>query len=207
MKKKKLQEEFLKNELEPRIMLAKGGKIKLFFVDAAHFVHGAFLGYVWCKVRLFLPTPSGRKRYNVLGAIDSINHQLIKITNDCYINAESFCQLLYELYNQNYKQPISLILDNAKYQKCELVTKTAYLLGIELLYLPSYSPNLNIIERLWKWLKKDCLYCRYYEKFSFFKKAIDNSLEKIDLNEVHDEIASLLNLKFQLFNNTHVMTN
>jgi transposase len=207
MKKKKLQEEFLKNELEPRIMLAKGGKIKLFFVDAAHFVHGAFLGYVWCKVRLFLPTPSGRKRYNVLGAIDSINHQLIRITNDSYINAESFCQLLYELYNQNYKQPISLILDNAKYQKCELVTKTAYLLGIELLYLPSYSPNLNIIERLWKWLKKDCLYCRYYEKFNFFKKAIDNSLEKIDLKEVHGEIASLLNLKFQLFNKTHIMTN
>ena len=204
MKKKKLQDEFRKNELETRIKLAKKGLIKLFFVDAAHFVHGAFLGYVWSKVRMFIPTPSGRKRYNVLGAIEAINHDLIKITNDSYINAESFCLLLVELYKQNYKEPISLVLDNAKYQKCELVTKTALLLGIELLYLPSYSPHLNIIERLWKWLKKDCLYSKYYETFAYFKQAIDGSLKKVNSENI--ELKSLLNLKFQSFKKAQIMT-
>jgi transposase len=66
-------------------------------------------------------------------------------------------------------------MDNAKYQRCELVKNLAEKLKIELLFLPSYSPNLNIIERLWKWVKKDCLYCKYYEKFNDFKIAIENS--------------------------------
>ena len=177
----------------------------MFFVDAAHFVHGAFLGYVWSVARFFILSPSGRKRYNVLGAIDAINLQLIKITNDTYVNAETFCELLVEIYIQNFEVPISLVLDNAKYQKCEFVQKSAELLGIELLYLPSYSPNLNIIERLWKWLKKDCLYSKYYEKFAQFKEAINNSIEKINL-EKNQDIKKLLNLKFQLFDKPQIMT-
>lgn len=203
--KKKLQKEFLENELGSKIVLAREGKIKLFFVDAAHFVHGAFLGYVWCKVRLFLPTPSGRKRYNVLGALDAINHQLIKVTNEAYINAESVCQLLKELNYQNFGIPIVLILDNAKYQKCEHVYTLADKLNIELLYLPSYSPNLNIIERLWKWVKKDCLYNRYYEKFANFKTAIDQTLGKLQIEKNREELNNFLNLKFQLFDNTQII--
>jgi transposase len=205
MKKKKLQKEFLENELEPRISLAKAGKVKLFFCDAAHFVHGAFLGYVWSKVRIFLPTPSGRKRYNVLGAIDAITLQLEKVTNDAYINAESVCELLAVLYKKNYGLPIILVMDNAKYQKCELVGALAEILNIELLYLPSYSPNLNIIERLWKWIKKDCLYCKYYKEFGDFKKAIDKSLMKLGEKKHKAELKKLLNLKFQLFENTQIM--
>ena len=99
-----------------------------------------------------------------------------------------------------------MVLDNARYQKWELVKAAAGLLGMELLYLPSYSPNLNLIERLWKWIKKDCLYCKLYEKFSQFKKAIDNSLEKIDSKEGQNQINNLLNLKFQLFKNTQIIT-
>src|SRR5208337_4999520 len=68
--KKKEQREFLEGKLNPRIDEAEAGSRKLFFVDASHFVHGAFLCYVWSAVRLFLKTPSGRKRLNVLGALD-----------------------------------------------------------------------------------------------------------------------------------------
>ncbi len=206
MKKKKLQKEFLENKLEPRIGLAKEGKVKLFFVDAAHFVHGAFLGYVWSKVRLFVPSPSGRKRYNVLGALDAINHQLIKVTNEAYINAESVCLLLRELHNKNFGVPIILVLDNAKYQKCELVQTLANNLKIELLYLPSYSPNLNIIERLWKWVKKDCLYSKYHAKFSDFKTAIDRTFGNLPAKKYQEELNKFLNLKFQLFDNAQIMT-
>ena len=206
MKKKKLQKEFLENELEPRISLAKAGKVKLFFCDAAHFVHGAFLGYVWSKVRIFLPTPSGRKRYNVLGALDAVTLQLEKVTNDAYINAKSVCELLTMLYNKNYGLPIILVMDNAKYQKCEIVKVLAEKLNIELLYLPSYSPNLNIIERLWKWVKKDCLYCKYYKKFDDFKPAIEKSLEKVGEKKSREKLKKLLNLKFQSFEKTQIMT-
>jgi hypothetical protein len=52
--------------------------------------------------------------------------------------------------------PITLVLDNARYQKCQLVWAVAETLQIELLYLPAYSPNLNLIERLWKFVKKQC---------------------------------------------------
>ncbi len=182
------------------------GKIKLFFADAAHFVHGTFLGYLWCLARTFIPTPSGRKRFNVLGAIDVINLKLITITNESYINAESFCQLLVEIYNMNFNVPVSIVLDNARYQKCELVRATSELLGIELFYLPSYSPHLNLIERLWKWIKEDCLYSKYYALFTEFKKAIETSLAKVEKVKYRKEIQSLLTLKFQTFLDAQIMT-
>src|SRR6266542_633940 len=65
-----------------------------FFVDAAHFVHGAFLGMVWCFVRYFLPTPAGRKRFNVLGAVDALTKEIITVVNETPVNAETVCQLL-----------------------------------------------------------------------------------------------------------------
>ncbi len=180
-------------------------KRKLFFVDAAHFVHGAFLGQLWCFVRMFIPSPSGRKRFNVLGAIDAITHQFISITNETYINAESVCQLLYKIYAENYKVPITLVLDNARYQKCKLVAHLAAALDIELLYLPPYSPHLNLIERLWKWVKKDCLYSKYYETFEQFKHAINKSLLQIQNNETKKELETLLTLNFQTFEKTKIM--
>jgi len=57
------------------------------FVDAAHFVHGAFLGYLWCFTRLLIRGPSGRKRFNVLGAIDAVTHELTTVVNDTVIDA------------------------------------------------------------------------------------------------------------------------
>jgi hypothetical protein len=72
--------------LEPRLEEAKKGKRKVFFVDAAHFVLAPFLGYLWSFTRLFIKAPAGRKRFNVIGALDAITHELLTITNDAYIN-------------------------------------------------------------------------------------------------------------------------
>jgi hypothetical protein len=63
-------------------------------VDAAYFVTGAFLGMIWCFERLFLPSSSGRKRYNVLGAYSHRDTNLITITNDAYINSDTIVDLL-----------------------------------------------------------------------------------------------------------------
>jgi len=104
------QESFKKQELEPRLEEAKAGQRKVYFMDAAHFVFGAFLGFVWCFERLFIPSPSGRKRFNVLGALDAVTNELITITNDSYINSRSVCKMLDKIaqINQGLGIPITI---------------------------------------------------------------------------------------------------
>ena len=165
---------------------------------------GSFLGYLWCLVRVFIPSSSGRKRYNVLGAIDAITHKLISVCNDTYINACSVCELLHKIRDGERDSTfITLVMDNARYQRCALVTELAEKLKIELLFLPSYSPNLNLIERLWKWVRKDCLNSMYYERFDEFQTAINQSLEKTSCEEVKEEMDTLLALNFQLFDSAY----
>ena len=151
------QAAFLDDDLLPRLEEAKRGQRTVLFVDAAHFVFAPFLGYVWCLVRLFVPGPSGRKRYNVLAALEAITQRVIGVSNHAYINAESVCALRREVAAAGLKRPITLVLDHARYQKCQVVQALAASLRIELLYLPSYWPNLNLMERLWKFVKKECL--------------------------------------------------
>jgi len=195
----------LDNQLSPRLAEAKENKRIVYFADAVHCVWGAFIARVWCIVRVFIPTPSGRSRYNVLGCINAITHDLITVCNTSYINALSVVELLEKIHEKHKTDtlPISIFLDNAKYQHCNIVKTKAIELGIELMFLPSYSPNLNIIERLWKWLKKDCLNCKYYDKFGKFTEAIDNSLNKVANGIVCEELDTLLSLNFQTFNNSY----
>ena len=96
------------------------------------------------------------------------------------------------------------MLDNARYQRCALVTGEAARLGVELLFLPAYSPNLNLIERLWKFVKKEVLTCRYYEDFSRFKGAIVECLDQVE-GKHSETIASLLTLRFQTFDNPQIL--
>jgi transposase len=192
------QATFLREELEPRLKQARRGRRQVYFVDAAHFVFAPFLGFLWCAARLFVRAASGRKRYNVLGALDAVTHRLIRVTNHAYINAESVCALLRAVAEAGVGLPITLVLDNARYQKCAVVQTLAKSLKIELLYLPGYSPNLNLIERLWRFLRKESLDSTYYEDFSQFTTAINRCLD--DLPTVHkDEMETLLTHKFQTF--------
>jgi transposase len=192
------QAEFLEDKLEPRLAEARRGERQLYFVDAAHFVFAPFLGFLWCAVRLFVRAASGRKRYNVLGALDAVTHRLIRVTNCDYINADSVCTLLRAVAEASTGLPITLVLDNARYQKCALVQGLADSLGIELLYLTSYSPNLNLIERLWRFVRKESLDSTYYEAFDPFRAAIDRCLD--DLPTKHKgEMETLMTHKFQLF--------
>jgi len=200
-----VQADFLKNEMEPRLTEAKAGKRAVFFVDAAHFVLAPFLGFLWSVVRVFIQAPAGRQRFNVLGALNAITHELITVTNDAYITAESVCALLDKLDKLKLGVPISLFLDNARYQRCALVIQKAASLDIELCFLPSYSPNLNLIERMWKFVKKQCLYSRYYPDFTAFKAAITKCLEETSTTH-QSALNSLLTLRFQLFQKAQLVT-
>jgi len=195
-----VQANYLKETLESRLDEAKAGKRAVFFVDAAHFVLAPFLGFLWSLTRRFIQAPSGRQRFNVLGALNALSHELITVSNDSYINAESLCMLLHKLAAQNLGVPITLFLDNARYQKCALVQSLAASLNIELCYLPSYSPNLNLIERLWKFVKKQSLYSKYYPDFASFKAAIQGTLDELPTKHKAD-LDSLLTLRFQTFVN------
>jgi transposase len=134
----------------------------VFFVDAAHFVFGTFLGCLWSFARLFVRAASGRQRFNVLAALDAVTRELIAVSNTTVVNTETMCELLRKLAAHGLSGPITVVLDNARYQRNAVVQALAESLGIELLYLPSYSPNLNLIERLWRFVKRQTLYGRYY---------------------------------------------
>lgn len=193
-----VQTEYLKNEMEPRLAEAQAGKRAVFFVDAAHFVLAPFLGFLWCLKRIFIQAPAGRQRFNVLGALNAMTHELVTITNDTYITAESVCALLDKLSKLKLGVPISLFLDNARYQHCALVIEKAISLNIELCFLPAYSPNLNLIERLWKFVKKQCLYSKYYPDFAAFKTAIHKCLDETATTH-QAALHTLLTPRFQLF--------
>ena len=74
----------MKTKLRPRLRQAERGERTVLFVDAAHFVFGPFLGFLWCLVRLFVPGPSGRKRYNVLAALNAVTQEVLRVANHSY---------------------------------------------------------------------------------------------------------------------------
>jgi transposase len=199
------QETFKTQELEPRLAEAKAGKRRVLFMDAAHFVMGAYLSMVWCFERLFIASPSGRQRFNVLGAVDAVTKEIFTITNETYINAESICLLLKKIAAKYAGETITIVLDNARYQKCALVSQCAATLEIELLYLPAYSPHLNLIERLWRYVRKECLYSKYYPKFDGFKQVIDDCVQNAHVKH-RDDLESLLTWNFQSFKNVKIST-
>jgi transposase len=190
--------------LEPRLAQARAGKRVVYFVDASHFVLASFLGWVWCFVRLHVRAASGRQRYNVLGALNAVTHALVTEINTTYITATSVCALLHKIAALGGSVPVTLVLDNARYQRCALVQDTAKQLGIELLFLPSYSPNLNLIERLWKFVKKEVLNSRHHQDFKTFQGAIDGCLA--DLPTKHREkLATLMTHNFQTWDNVSIL--
>ncbi len=155
---------------------AKSGDIALLFLDASHFVMGCdFLGHIYGKTRRLVRTFSGRQRYNVLGALDYVSKKIHTVTNDTYITATEVCTMLCQIASEYKGLPIHLVLDNVRYQKCAAVQELAGELGIALEYIPPYSPNLNLIERIWKFTKSE-LRSKYYGDFKSFREKIDSTI-------------------------------
>jgi transposase len=191
------QAEFLTEKLEPVLAEAKAGTRDVYFVDAAHFVRGAFLCCIWSVVRMFVRGASGRQRYNVLGAWNAVTRQLIRISNTTRVSSDTMVELLGKIA-ADMVRPVTLVLDNARYQHCRKVIAEAQRLGIQLLFLPSYSPNLNIIERLWKFTKAKALRGKHYKDFQQFQQAIDACLDQTNGDHA-EKMKSLMTLNFQTF--------
>lgn len=183
---------------------ARAGQRQVFFVDAAHFVLGTFLCCVWSALRMFVRAASGRDRYNVLAAWNAVTQEVLSVRNTTYITAATVCELLQQIAARNFAESVTLVLDNARYQRCALVQNLAASLNIELLFLPSYSPNLNLIERLWKFIKKKSLYGRHHDTFANFRATIDDCLSQLATTH-RSELETLMTHNFQTFDHVSVL--
>jgi transposase len=159
---------------------ASKNELVLLFLDGSHFVMGCdFLGYIYGKARRFIKTFSRRKRYNVLGAINFAAKKVTAVANDTYITATEVCGMLWKVAAEYAGKAIHIVLDNARYQKCAVVVEPAEKLHVTLHFMPPYSPNLNLIERLWKYVKGR-LRSKYYDQFDAFQKTIDAIIDDTD---------------------------
>ena len=200
------QAEFYDEELKPKLDAAQAGQGHVFFVDAAHFVLGTYLCCLWSFLRIDVRAASGRQRFNVLRAWNwnAVTRELITVTNTTVVNTQTMCELLRKIAAVGLAGPITLVLDNARYQRNAVVRDLAKEWGMTLLYLPSYSPNLNLIERLWKFTKRRALHGRYHPTFVGFRAAIEETLDGI--STIHaDPLKTRMTLKFQLFKDVSLM--
>lgn len=198
------QAAFHDRELKPRLEKAQSGVGHVFFVDAAHFVFGTYLCCLWSFARIFVRAASGRQRFNVLGAWNAVTRQFVAVTNTTVVNTETMCELLLKIAGLALTGPITFVLDNARYQRNAAVQAAAESLGITLLFLPSYSPNLNLIERLWKFIKRRAIYGRYHPSFAEFRATIEQTIAELPTTH-ESSLATLMTLNFQRFETVSLM--
>ncbi len=179
-------------------MQNKDEDVEVLFGDAVHPEHNALAAYGWIKrgETRKLKTNSGRERLNLHGAINAETYQVTLIESDT-VNADSTINLL-QTIEQSYPlaKEIYLILDNAKYHYAKSVREHLKTSKIKLVFLPSYSPNLNLIERLWRFFKKRVLYNKYYKNIDDFRKACIRFFRNID--NYHKEIENFMSGGFDI---------
>lgn len=191
-----LQEIFVKQYED--FMRTKPKNVAVYFMDGVHPQHNTMAAYGWIKKgeARKLQTNSGRQRLNLHGAIniETLDAEVIEAKT---INAVSTVDLLRQIEKAcPLAKSIYVILDNAKYHHAEIVKEFLEKSKIKLTFLPTYSPNLNLIERLWRFFKKKIIYNRYYEKFRDFKTACLCFFENLKIYE--NEMQNLMIEKFQI---------
>ena len=171
---------------------------EVLFVDAVHPEHNSIAAYGWIKrgEKRALKTNSGRQRLNLHGAINAETHEVTVIESDT-VNKDSTIQLLEILEKKYaYASMLYVILDNARYHYSKEVSAWIEGRNIELVFLPAYSPNLNLIERLWKFFKKQVLYNQYYEDVKAFRLACISFFSNIEQHA--SNIAKFMNADFEM---------
>jgi transposase len=188
------QEQFKKEYFE--LKKTKKSEDKVYFIDAAHPHHNnePFYGWIYKGEEKAIKTNTGRERVNLNGALN-LEDMEITVLNEETINSYAVMRLILTLEEKQPEGEIFLIMDNASYNH-------SYLLRlflddhprVHLKYLPPYSPNLNIIERLWKFYHTKH-HDKYFEKFKEFEDAVLLFFKNI--NQFDAELKTLLTDSFQ----------
>ena len=192
-----LQQEFLKRYAGIKDQLSE--KDQIYFSDATHPTHNTKPSYGWIKKGkkndVFIKSNSGRQRLNVLGALNIRNKQAVVIERKT-IDAQSIIDLLEEVAKKQLHGKIYMVLDNAKYHHARIVRN--WLLHhsrFKLIFLPPYSPNLNIIERLWRFFHQKVTNNHYFATFQDFKETTMSFFN--NLQQYKQELDTLLTENFQ----------
>ncbi len=187
-------------KIECLVERAREKEIILFFADPTHPTHNSENGKKWqMKGRahtINVPSNSGRKRLTILGALNplTLRPTILMTEDNCdTLMAEAFLEQLREEY-PNRKIPLVVLLDNAKYNHGAV--QKAKTMNIILIFIPPYSPNLNLIERLWKFYKKIVKQNQYHKTFKEFQEATVSFFQHIE--KYQPELQTLLSLKFEI---------
>lgn len=179
---------------------AKNSKIVLYFLDGSHPQHNSMPAYGWIKkgTEKELRSNTGRKRVNINGALNIENHTVVVRQEDT-INADAAIRLLKDIEAKHPDaETIYCIADNAKYYRAKVVRDYEAHSRIKLVFLPPYAPNLNLIERLWKFFHKKVMYNHYHATYADFQQAITTFFENLNAHQYADELRSLLAENFQI---------
>lgn len=170
------------------------------FGDGMHLVHQNIPGYCWGdpKDPPTLQTNTGRQRLNILGAYNPDQLSFIHLTGEENCNAERVIAYFEVILNAYRKSPkIILWLDNAKYFKAEIVSKWLEANPkFQIEFLPPYAPNLNLIERFWRFVKEHLVKNTYYEKYKTFRAKVFQFLNNVDQHTA--ELKTLMVEKFEI---------
>lgn len=196
------QKRFLEERFPELLAEVKAGNAELYFSDGTHPTHNTKTGRGWILKGTEFPVDcnSGRQRLNINGAVRATKPEHIVYDEAKTINAQSTKRLCQKLLKKHPKKKIFLVCDNAGYNRCKWLLEWAQDQRIEFVFLPAYSPNLNLIERLWRLLRKEAINSMYYESFQEFKQAILDFLDKPKLYKT--ELRSLLTLNFRTVGNS-----
>jgi transposase len=176
----------------------KGPNDRIYFMDGAHPNHNAMPAYGWIQKGVIkeIPTNTARQRINLNGALDISDFDLV-IREDPTLNAQSTIALFKQIEERNpLAEALYVIADNAPYYRSKLIKGYLQDSKIKILFLPSYSPNLNLIERLWKFFHKTVQYNQYYSTFARFREVSMSFFTNI--KDHHQALRSLLTENFQI---------
>ena len=192
-----LQQEWIKKYEGIKGKLGKHDQI--YFSDATHPTHNTKPSYGWIKKGkkndVYIKSNTGRKRINVLGAMSMRNKQAIVIEQDS-INAQAIIHLLEAIKQKQKHGKVFIVLDNAKYHHAKIVRN--WLLNhprFKPVFLPPYSPNLNLIERLWRFFHQKVTNNHYFPTFQEFKEQTMEFFQ--NLKQYKTELDTLLTENFQ----------
>jgi hypothetical protein len=181
-----------------KLKAALGTLDRIYFVDAVHPTPTVQIPYVWTKKgpRRRIRSNTGRERYNILGAYGPREREYIDVRGTGNVNAQTLTQLI-DLIRERHPEAgrILLILDHARYNHAHWVQEHVAGTNVELHHLPSHSPNLNLMERLWGFLKDKAL-GDYHPTFEGFGEAIAQVLDHLE--DYEEELATLMTEKFEI---------